>query len=1005
MCGWSAGTHAAPGDILFTDDFERSSLGADWQVSSSFRVAIGTQTSNSGTRSAYLRHNTSSLTMANPIDASGLVIRLEIWIRRGDDSFSELPDNNEDLVVEYVDNLNIWRELARYPGQGTGGEEIDLVTVLPADAMHSNLRIRFRLLTGSNIDFDYWHIDDVRFVETVDLLQGDTQCDTFENGIPYIEAGTGIVAISPFVSSSPPNSMTLNGGPVTATGPVIDSSTNFLGVTLWVRRGSDAFSEDPDPGEDLVVEYLDVFGNWIPLETFSGSGTDGEIFTRSYDLSNTTAAHHSGFRLRLRMLAGSGAAWDFWHIDDICYVSQPSVAATALEISHDGSGQYCVEEQISVRALDINGDTQTSYVGNIDLSAAPAEGSWRLISGAGSLNDANSTDGFASYTFDTADAGQVLLGFTYGTGASPVNMSAVDTSSGVTDDGSQGGLIYQPAAFVMTASAVPDPQPATINDPLSVQIAALDFPVHLTALAGGTCGVVEGLDGPRTVELLHDWVNPGTGGMVTLANGAAMGTSSSPASQTLVFANGRAQFTANYPDAGTILLTARDVVSDRSANSGNFVVRPADLVITSIETLTATPNPEPVDLDGDAFVSAGTPFRVIVEAHNANGQVTPNFGLESPAEGVAVNSAQLTAPTGGINGSANDGTLINASAFNLLSPGTFVNSSLVFDEVGIIRLAARIADGNYQGAGDVNGTLSNPVGRYTVDHFAMTSAGITPACNTFSYMDQPFQVSSRVEARSAMNAPLHNYDQALLSGRVADVLAAAEHADDGNALSARLNLSGSTWVNGTYDLDDPDATFARAITPDGAFDALVLGLSVDDTRDSRPLRDLDLNPTTSGDCIAAANCTSRSLGSTEIYYGRMLVLPRQGPVDAALFMPLRAQRWSNGAFVEHSPDVCSQYTAADMTLHTFTDNLNSGETSVTAPASPVTLTAGRESNPAPTLSAPGPGNEGTALMRFDVPTWLRFNWNGAGDENPSGLATFGRYRGHDRVIIWRESTR
>ena len=35
-------------------------------------------------------------------------------------------------------------------------------------------------------------------------------------------------------------------------------------------------------------------------------------------------------------------------------------------------------------------------------------------------------------------------------------------------------------------------------------------------------------------------------------------------------------------------------------------------------------------------------------------------------------------------------------------------------------------------------------------------------------------------------------------------------------------------------------------------------------------------------------------------------------------------------------------------------------------------------------------------------TWLQYDWNGTGDENPRGTATYGRFRGHDRIVYWRE---
>jgi MSHA biogenesis protein MshQ len=40
-----------------------------------------------------------------------------------------------------------------------------------------------------------------------------------------------------------------------------------------------------------------------------------------------------------------------------------------------------------------------------------------------------------------------------------------------------------------------------------------------------------------------------------------------------------------------------------------------------------------------------------------------------------------------------------------------------------------------------------------------------------------------------------------------------------------------------------------------------------------------------------------------------------------------------------------------------------------------------------------------------VDDWLKFDWDddvGTAIENPWAVATFGRYRGNDRIIYWRE---
>lgn len=49
------------------------------------------------------------------------------------------------------------------------------------------------------------------------------------------------------------------------------------------------------------------------------------------------------------------------------------------------------------------------------------------------------------------------------------------------------------------------------------------------------------------------------------------------------------------------------------------------------------------------------------------------------------------------------------------------------------------------------------------------------------------------------------------------------------------------------------------------------------------------------------------------------------------------------------------------------------------------------------------GTQGTDVLVWDVPLWFEEDEDGDGLlEDPAGLATFGVYRGHDRIIYWRE---
>ncbi len=312
---------AAPGDVIFSDNFERAAL-APWTTNNGTRSGIltGADVSNSGTRGAFTRHGTVTTTSPT-MNANVPAAELAVWVRRGSDAFSENPDGNENLVIEYQRADSSWASLLTYTGSGSQGQIFNDSILLPPDALHGSLALRFRQTGGSGSDFDYFHIDDFQVTERVPPSPlGLGICDDFSAGLAgnWTVTGAGTAATSSATFQSPSRALFTNGGAVTVTSLVVDTSdVSFDGISLWVRRGADSFSENPDGGENLVVEYLDDIGAWIALETFTGSGTPGQIFLRTYAIP--AAGRHSGFQLRVRQTGGSGAPFDFWHVDDVCF--------------------------------------------------------------------------------------------------------------------------------------------------------------------------------------------------------------------------------------------------------------------------------------------------------------------------------------------------------------------------------------------------------------------------------------------------------------------------------------------------------------------------------------------------------------------------------------------------------------------------------------------------------------------------------------------------------------
>ena len=157
-------TLAAPGDTLFSENFN-GNLNS-WTVTSSGGDANIDNNAAAQGRSLELRWGSVTVE-SDAFDASAAAgAQLSVWIRRGDDSFSEDPDDGEDIFVEYRDSSGTWNTLATYPGDDTPGEIFMPLLQLPAAALHANLSIRFRTTGSDGSDWDYWHVDELEFLDS-----------------------------------------------------------------------------------------------------------------------------------------------------------------------------------------------------------------------------------------------------------------------------------------------------------------------------------------------------------------------------------------------------------------------------------------------------------------------------------------------------------------------------------------------------------------------------------------------------------------------------------------------------------------------------------------------------------------------------------------------------------------------------------------------------------------------------------------------------------------------
>ncbi len=776
---------------------------------------------------------------------------------------------------------------------------------------------------------------------------------------------------------------------------------------LWANRGGHFSGTSAGTGEVFTNPSFVAAGDFHLLASSPAidAGTDASA-TTSEDLEGNP-----------RPLGGA--------FDIGAYEALRAARVDHFAIGHDGHGVYCLGERITVTALDTGGLAVDDYTGAITLDTQTGKGTWAAAaSNQGGFADATPNDGIATYTFTDADDGMASFTLTYLEGGTPVDVDAFETATPtVRDDDAEGSLAWAPSGIVVTASALTNPPPAVVADPIPSQTAGSPFSLHLTAYGqtpnDPTCGVIESYTGSRPLAFWGSHLDPTTGALVPTVGGVPIAASEAAAlPHAVTFGNGQAVVSAKYKDVGRIQIGLKDesVTEPAGGITGStnaFVVRPDELEITAVRRPDGSPNPAVPIPTGSVFVAAGSPFEVELRVLDAEGSLTPSFGREASPERLRLHASTLVAPGGGRNGTTGTGAILNATAFAGISPaGTFRGTTFGWDEVGAIRLQASLADGSYLGTGDVTGSESGTVGRFTPDHFdvALNTPSFATACPAggFGYVGQPVSFAAGQEpevtatARNAQGTTTENYtgswfrlDGASQTGlaflsATGSLTAAAPNPPSVTPLGAgigRLSFTGG-----------PDLGFVRS-APIPAFDAEI-ELRFD-------LQDQDgvaaaANPVRFGQATPGLGIAFDT--GKEQRFGRMALANAHGSELAALGVPLRAELWNGSAFVAHAADVCSPASTAWLGLAPQPPSLPTTPSIANDP-----LFAG---DAGLALSAPGAGQTGHVDLLFDLTTatgadlpWLFGDWDGDGGwlESPSGRATFGIFAGEGRTIYVRDA--
>lgn len=691
------------------------------------------------------------------------------------------------------------------------------------------------------------------------------------------------------------------------------------------------------------------------------------------------------------------------------------------EIVHDGQGLTCDAETVTIKACtDVSCSTLNTDTVVLDFFAN------------GTVIDSPTFTGSTTVSFSHATVETLTL--------SVANASITESNTLECDDGSGNScnIAFTDAGFRFLYGAG---NSTTLPNQTSGSVFGDTLKLQAVENTDGVCTGI--FTGNTNVNLSQENVDPGgTSGLSFSIDGNNLAKHTSVTTTVLNFgADSIATIpTPRYLDAGQIRIHANyDLAGVTLAGSSNsFWVAPAELVASATAggialngaSATATP-----------IHKAGENFDLSVSAFNSLGAVTPNY-LPGQIE------LKLTR-TGPTLTSSVDGNLSFAAssvlATSISTSAAFQNATLTsfsagvstynaaqYSEVGLLSLEAK--DSNYGSASIAIAATPINIGRFIPNHFEQTVAqdGVFQAtCGpriTFSaYSGQQDEATSSTGAISYLSNPIlaitaynkqgvitQNYYEdsegslndfmKLISagvGITAPTLDEVALGVDTNKLPLTANINA-----GTLSQNDLSALPSVVTLPRGV---LHYQLSNNDNffylRSTNALvapftSDIDFSTAsiTDADNVNVTTTIDASPTGVEILFGRLRLENSFGPETSDFPQPMEVEHFDGADFIVSSNNNCTSYDASKISLTNI--SLDPALTNVLGGTGNFLVGKTKEIE----LEAPGAGNQGEIGVSYNAYNWLKYDWDndGAYDDNPSATATFGVFRGHDRVIYWRE---
>ncbi|GAA0853916.1 hypothetical protein GCM10009114_07990 [Aliiglaciecola litoralis] len=654
-----------------------------------------------------------------------------------------------------------------------------------------------------------------------------------------------------------------------------------------------------------------------------------------------------------------------------------------IQIEHDGEGLTCMAEQLTLKACaDAACSVLTPKDVIVTLEATGAASTWS--ENPITIPAGNSVNVDLSHT--TAEV--VTLSAT----ANLPTIAAADCTPDC-------DIEFSNAGFLLSM----DNHQACSTTNLSIQAVKLSDTSTSCTAAGS---------GDLSLDFVFNYANPTSGTKVPNLDSTPMEVATVAQNRVVNFdASGTAVLSFEYHDAGKVSIEVNDA-GDRGLASStvNTVVSPAKLIVASPDAnAQCTSN----DASCSAFKKAGEAFNLSVTAACADGTVTPNFEMAN---------IPLTIDT--VAPLAGNPVALGVTSVSIIDTdnGIHTQANQTVSEVGVFTVTATPPVSGYFGE-TIAPATSESIGRFTPAYFDLETLydgflnggdpfvysgqmnALTPTKGQISYSTQP---EFSITAKSLGGHTTLNYTGDFVKLQEANIIRVTPTKDD-----QAIGADGINKVALTANLDSPELTESNGV--------INYQFNADDNyvyvRDANAVVapftaniNLEITSVIDSDGIVAQDSDSNATNGVlqlqpfgeEIRFGRWTLKNSFGPEIDELNLPMVLEYWNGDAFVTNPLDNFTTFDAAadasviDMSLAPATTTPSGSGTFVYGLAEMM-------------LSAPGEGNQGEVKVGFEVPEWLQYDWSnidgnldGPYNENPSGIATFGLFRGNDRMIHWRE---